>query len=156
MAEGYRTSAAEDRSVLVAGLKGRIFGIDARSGERLWEHAIVGEGGLFGASVAAGEVEILVEGDRIFAKASGPTLALFEYPSGRLLGQLQVPGSYHGRSTMLLENGLLFVASGGEITCVRADDGAVLWHDPMSGKGIGSVALAFPGKVRQADDAGSR
>ena len=148
MAEGYRRNAAEDRSLLVAAFAGRVFGIDARTGERRWEHRI-------GGALAGGEIELLVEGDRIFAKGSGPTLALLEYPTGRLVGQLELPGTYHGRSTMLLEGGLLFVASRGEITCVRAADAAVVWHDPMKGKGIGSVALAFPGRMRQADDPGS-
>ena len=55
----YREDGSADRSVLVASLNGRVFGFDAVTGERRWEHRV---GGV--------HVELLVEEDRVFAAAA--------------------------------------------------------------------------------------
>ena len=34
--------------------------------------------------------------------------------------------------------------------------GQRVWHQPFKGRGLGSMALAFPGNVRQADDVGGK
>lgn len=135
----YRESADEDRSVAVFGLNGRVFGIDAASGRRLFEH-----------QVGSGDIELEVGHGRVFAHPHGAELFVFEYPSGRQIGHTRLPGDWPGRATMLLYDQRLFVCTGGEVTCVNLD-GQVLWHDPMKGKGVGSVAIAFPGTRRVVD-----
>ncbi len=142
----YRRSAEEDRSILVVGLNGRVFGVDPATGAHVWEHAL--------SSVPSGEVELMIHGARVFA-SNGRKLACFEYPSGRPVGVVDIPGAYKGRPTMLLENDRLLVATRGELSCYNMD-GQLLWHDPFAGKGVGSMSLGFPGNVRQADDIGSQ
>ena len=141
----YRDTAAEDRSVVVVAFGGRLFGLSVEDGAVLWEH-----GGL-----GYGVVEVLVERDRIFVSADGRHMHCFTYPEGRRVGRIRLPGSYTGRPTMLLQDGRLFVGRGGQITCLNKD-GQILWHDSMTGKGLGSVSIAFPGNVRHGDDVGSQ
>jgi outer membrane protein assembly factor BamB len=141
----YRTDSDSDRSVLVVAFNGRVFGLDARTGRQVWSHDI---------KSGHGEVELVVQSNRVFA-AVGKTLVCVAYPTGELLGTTTLPGTYHSRPTMMASGDLLYVATGGELTCVDAS-GRPLWHEPFVGKGIGSIALGFPGDVRQADDAGSQ
>jgi outer membrane protein assembly factor BamB len=141
----YRTDADPDRPVLVVAFNGRVFGLDARTGQRQWSHDI---------TPGHGEVELVVQSGKLFA-AVGRTLLCIAYPTGELLGKTTLPGTYQSRPTMMVNGDLLYVASGGELTCLDAS-GKPLWHEPFVGKGIGSIALGFPGDVRQADDVGSK
>ncbi len=143
----FRESAAEDRSILVVAFNSRVFGVDPATGRRVWERALAYYAGL-------GEVELLIHGARVFA-CNGRSLMSLEYPTGRVVGEVTIPGSYRGRPTMLIEAGRLYVANRGELTCFNMD-GQQLWHDGYSGKGTGSMALGFPDNIRQADDAGSQ
>jgi outer membrane protein assembly factor BamB len=118
--------------------------MDRFTGEHRFEHALD----------RLGEVELAVLGDRIYA-TTGKTLYCFEYPTGVLLGTAAIPGKYPGRPTLLLDNGLVIVATRGEVSCFD-DKGQLLWFDPLPDRGVGSVALGFPDNVRQADDQGSR
>ena len=130
--------------VLVLALNGRVLGLQVTDGKLLWEHQIGSHG----------EVELLSTGDRIYA-TDGRNLYAFRYPDGEQLLALGLPGAYFGRSTMVVEGGRLFVATRGEISCFTLE-GQLLWHDGLQGRGVGSVALGFPGNLRQADDAGSQ
>jgi len=140
----YRDDAREDRSVVVFGLEGRVFGLDRDDGTKRFEH-----------DVGHGEVEVLIGSDRIFAHCAWGKLHCFHYPTGAPLGSAMLPGNYDGRPTMLLDGDRLYICTGGEVTCVGLD-GAVLWHEPMHGKGVGSMSIAVPGRARQADDIGSK
>ncbi len=136
----YRANADEDRSVVVFGLNGRIIALDVSTGSRKFEH-----------QVGRGEVELLIEDERIYAVTADRRLYCFTYPSGRALGSTKLPGTYASRPTMLMDSGRLFICSGGEVVCTNLD-GGVLWHDPMTGKGLGSMSIGLPGVTRQADD----
>ncbi|HJK91542.1 MAG TPA: PQQ-binding-like beta-propeller repeat protein [Polyangiaceae bacterium LLY-WYZ-15_(1-7)] len=140
----YREDGSADRSVLVASLNGRVFGFDAVTGERRWEHRV---GGV--------HVELLVEEDRVFAAAADRRLHCFHYPTGEPAWEVKLPMVYVSRPTMLREADRLYVAIGGELACVDLE-GNLLWHDPMKGFGIASMALGLPGKTRQSDSTGSR
>ncbi len=139
IASMYR-EAGSNRSVLVVALNGRLVGFDAQTGERHFEHIL-----------GIGIVEILVEAERIFAIAPGRKLYAFSYPAGEPLWQSPLPTTFVSRPTLLREADRLYVSLGGELVCVNAEDGTVLWHDGMRGMGTGSAALGFPRSVRQAD-----
>lgn len=137
----YRVDAAPNRNVLVLGLRGRVIGKDRTSGATLWEYDM-------GTQY---DVELAVVDDRIFAGAGREIFAI-EYPSGRLIGRAPIPGS-GGRCALLVDGQQLFIGVAGEINCFDWN-GQLLWHDPMPGRGTGSMALGFPGNVRQADQRG--
>lgn len=139
----YRQDGSEDRSVLVIGLSGNVIGIDPASGAALWEHKLR----------MGSEIELVVQGNRVFA-CSYRTLACIDYPSGHLVGQVEIDTKHPGRATMLLEGDRLFVATHGELFAFTLD-GKQLWKQPLKGKGIGCISLGFPGNVRQADDTGN-
>ncbi|HJL18566.1 MAG TPA: PQQ-binding-like beta-propeller repeat protein [Sandaracinaceae bacterium LLY-WYZ-13_1] len=142
MVEGYRESAAEDRSLLVVAFAGQIFGIEASDGSIRWEHRVD-----YGA-----EVEVLVRHGRVYATMMGKELHCLDYATGRLLGKVPIPDTYKGRPTMVIERDRIYVGSQGEVSCFTID-GHHLWTQGFAGKGTGNVALGFPGNVRQADDA---
>lgn len=144
MEQGYRESGAEDRSVLIVAFGGKVFGIDPSSGSIRWEHVIA-----YGA-----EVEVLIERGRVYA-TTGRELHCLDYGTGRLLGKVAVPDTYKGRPSMVIERDRIYLGSNGEVTCFSID-GTPIWVQGFKGKGMGAVALGFPGNVRQADDRGSQ
>jgi outer membrane protein assembly factor BamB len=141
----YRDDPTEERPILVVAFNGRVYGKDPRTGVTHWEHQLEGMGHT--------QVELTFSRGRIYA-SNGYTVACFAYPTGERLGTTQVPGSYRGRPTMLVEGDYLYLATNGELSCFDRD-GKLVWHDPFPGKGLGSVALGFPGNVRQSDNVGS-
>jgi len=140
----YREQGGVGHSVLVVALSGRVLGMQVADGRVLWEQELG----------APEEVEVLIFGDRIYA-SNGRNLYVLRYPDGAQLLSLALPGTYLGRATMVIEGDRLFVATRGEISCF-ALDGGLLWHDGLRGRGVGSIALGFPGNFRQADDIGSQ
>jgi outer membrane protein assembly factor BamB len=133
-------------TVLVVAFRGKVLGIDARTGQRLWQQAI-------GESFVIDEVELIITPARVFV-CDGKVLACLEYPSGTWIGATPLPGKYAGgRPTMVLQGEALYVATTASVTCFD-NAGQVVWHDPFEGLGFGSMALGFPGNVRQADDRG--
>lgn len=140
----YRQDGEVEHAVLVLGLGGQVLGMNVQDGTVLWEHRIE----------PAGEVELAFRGDRVYATA-GHFLCAIRYPDGAPLFRVEVPGTYKGRPSMVIEGGRILLATRGEITCFDLD-GRQLWHDGLTGRGVGSVSLGFPGNVRQADDAGSK
>ena len=136
-----------ETAVLVIAFNGRIFGLDPATGQQRWAYDI-------GNDFARNEVELLISTSRIYA-CDGRSLVCLEYPSGRWLGSTPLPPRGQGRPTMVLQGDRLYVATRGVVTCFD-DGGKMVWHEPFGGSGYGSVALGFPGNVRQADDAGTR
>ncbi|HBQ15161.1 MAG TPA: hypothetical protein DEF51_29910 [Myxococcales bacterium] len=145
MEAGYRESAAQDRSLLVVAFAARVFGLKPDDGSVAWEHVMSG----------GGEVEIQVHRGRVFA-TTGRELHCLDYLTGRVIGKVTVPDRYKGRPTMVIERDRLYLGSAGEVTCFALDDGRVLWSQGFPGRGLGGVALGFPGNLRQADDRGSQ
>lgn len=143
MSDPYRSDASEDRSILVVAFGGKVFGVVPGTGEIAWEHVV---GTLYPV------VEIQIAHGRVFA-ATAASLYTFDYPSGEPLGEVSIPDTYEGRPTMALERERIYLASSGEVTCFGLD-GTVQWVQGFAKKGLGAVALGFPGNIRQADHSG--
>ena len=137
----YRESDSSERPLLVVGLLDQVIALDRRSGEVRWEHKM----GSLGSAV-----ELAIVGGRVFAVTASGYLHWFDYLDGARLGNVKLRGAYTGRATMVVDGDHLFIASGGEIVCMDRD-GNEVWFNGLEGKGIGPVALGFPGNVRQAD-----
>ena len=142
----YREDEQEERTVLVVGLNGRVIGMQRRSGQILWEHQL--------GEWVSGAVEVFLLRGRVYAVGS-QHLVLIDYATGQKLREVKLPGTFHGRSVVLVDGDQLFVGTNGEVASYDLD-GNLLWHDPLKGRGIGAVGLAFPGNARQADSIGSR
>jgi outer membrane protein assembly factor BamB len=48
----------------------------------------------------------------------------------------------HGLVPIVLEGDRLFAASGGELSCLDAASGRVVWHNPLKGYGMGFAMLS--------------
>ncbi len=141
----YRETDADDPGpLLIVALGNRVMALDRRTGELRWETDV---------STLGHAIELAIVDDRVFAVTSAGHVYLLDYLDGNVITRVQLPGSYRGRATLVVDRGHLFIASGGEITCV--DRGAqVVWFNGLEGKGVGDAALGFPGKVRQVDSRG--
>ncbi|MCC6524549.1 MAG: PQQ-binding-like beta-propeller repeat protein [Polyangiaceae bacterium] len=123
--------------VVVVALGGHVFGLDRRTGARLWEHEV---GGRF--------ARIAVTADRVLA--AGVRLLCLEYPTGALLWTADLPWTAW---TLLWSGGQILVAGSGEVACY-SELGEQLWHDGFRGYGLSAVALGLPGVVAEADVSG--
>jgi outer membrane protein assembly factor BamB len=141
----FRSSAAEDRSLLIVGINGVVMAMSPQSGRAIWRNDLKGAG--------HGVVELLVTADLVVATGQGTRIHALAYRTGETLWTAEHTSS--GRATFLAEGELLFVAKGGELCCFSLD-GERLWHERFSGHGMGTIALGFPGNVRQADWAGTQ
>lgn len=131
------STGAPNPSVVVIGLVGRVIGKDRMTGATLWEH-----------DTQVPYVELAVVEDRVFA-STGRELFAIEYPSGRLVGRVPIPGRA-GPCVMLVDGHQVFTGVAGEIACFDWG-GRLLWQDPLTGRGIGPMSLGLPGNVRHAD-----
>jgi outer membrane protein assembly factor BamB len=144
----YRNNAAPlapDRSVLVVGLRGLVYGLDRVTGAVRWRNSLP-EGGL-------GEVFIAVGFGVVVASARGANLHCLSYLTGET--RWVQPTQAMGRATIVIEAAQIVCAKGGYIDCF-APDGTTMWSQPLKGAGLGRMALGFPGNVAQADDVGSQ
>jgi outer membrane protein assembly factor BamB len=128
-----------DRSILLVGLNGQLVGLDRDSGEIRWENPLGRSGGEVFVAIRYGLVV-----------ASPPTSVIYrvDYATGETLWQAQATGG--GQTTILIEPDCIVVGKAGYLDCFD-HDGRKLWAQPLEGKGIGSVALGYPGNVAQAD-----
>ena len=128
--------------VLVLAVNGKVLGVDAATGARLWEHDTGGRG----------QVEIAVHRERVFANGIEPAVLCIEYPSGRFLGKADIPRREPG-GRMLLEGDRLYIQGGGKVTCMSALDGRGLWHQELERLPgpFWEIAMGFPENVRQVD-----
>ena len=133
----YRSAATP---ILLAALNGSVTGLDAATGESVWTHALDGAG--------FGVVEIALERDIVLACPASGSIFCLEYASGTLRWKAATSG-LHGRATMLVDADRVVVAKGGALDCFALTSGERLWN--VRNLGTGSVALALPGRVRQAD-----
>lgn len=137
----YREEEPEPQ-VLVVVFASRVYGMDPKTGKRLWEHDLDSPGSDNG-------VELMLDAQMLVA-CTQQELFAFGYPTGTLLWRKKLAGTYSGRPVMLVSRGHLLVGRGGEVCCYTMQ-GELVWHDGFPGKGIGRVALALPGNVRQMD-----
>jgi outer membrane protein assembly factor BamB len=128
--------------LLVAAFGSHVVGIERRTGRRAWHwqspHAT------YWTRVTV-HAELVVTGANNYA-------ACLAYGTGHLFWQVEIPIA---ASTLLVDGGELYVASAGEIACLDLRTGAVIWHDPFKGFGVGSVSFGFPGNAAQVDRTGS-
>ncbi|MDB4931495.1 MAG: hypothetical protein JWM10_3979 [Myxococcaceae bacterium] len=141
----YRSSAQVDRSILVSAFGGKVFALHRDTGTVAWSAEV---------EVGGGEVELAIEGDVVIA-CTRRRLALLGYLTGETIAWVALVGEHERRPTMLIDQGQIIVARNGEVACYSIA-GKRLWLQPFEGMGFGSVALALPGNVRQADDIGQR
>jgi outer membrane protein assembly factor BamB len=146
--EPYRDSAGPvevDRSVLVVGIDGRLVGIDRVSGEERWENDLPGGG--------HGEVYIALRYGVLAVSADDDVLFRIDYGSGETLWKVRTRGT--GRASILVEPDVIVIGKGGYINAYD-HRGKPLWLQELKGRGLGRLALGFPGNVAQSDDAGSQ
>lgn len=142
----YRATAEvlqPDRSILVIGLNGNVYGVARDTGELCWRHD--GEG--------TGEVFLAVGYGVVVVSSNDATLCCLDYLTGRERWTARTRAS--GRATILIEPDHIVCAKNGYIDCFTPN-GAPLWQQPLEGAGLGAVALGYPGNVAQADDRGTK
>ena len=125
-----------DRSVLVVGLNGLVFGLDRDTGIMKWENKLP-RGGY-------GPVYVAMRYGAVVASANGSRLFRLDYRTGEAMWVANTSAS--GRATILIEQDRIIVAKGGYLDCFD-HAGTAMWKQPLSGKGMGRVALGFPSNV---------
>jgi outer membrane protein assembly factor BamB len=135
----YRETAQEDRSILVTAFNGKVFGLDRGNGQVRWKFD----------GLSHGEIELAV-GSGVVVACSAQRLCFIELVTGRPLRMVDLVGQYATRPVMLIDGPHIFVARGGEVACYTTG-GDWIWSQPLTGEGIGNMALALPGNARQAD-----
>lgn len=133
------------RDILIVGINGRVIGIDTASGQPRWEDGLKGGG--------YGEVALAATDRLVFASATGAMLFCFEYATGQLVWKSETTSS--GRASVVVQDERVYVAKGGEIDCFTFE-GRRVWAQGLPGRGLGSIALGFPGNIVQADDRGAK
>jgi len=143
----YRQNAApleRDRSILVVGLNGRVFGLDRASGVPRWSNVL---------EYSSGEVTVAIDYGVVVASGSYPAIYCIDYLTGVTRWRKSTKDA--GRATILIEPDQILCMKNGFVDCF-APDGRLLWHQPLDGQGLGRGALGYPGNVAQADDPGTR
>lgn len=136
--------AEADRSILVVGIGGFLYGVDRMTGQARWQNELPGGG--------HGEVFIGLRYGVLAVSATDDVLFRIDYWTGQTLWSQRTRGS--GRATILVEPDLIVVGKGGYINAFD-HFGRPLWLQELKGRGWGRLALGFPGNVAQADDPGS-
>lgn len=139
----YRQDASPDRTLLITAFNGSLFAVDRASGEVRWQVLDIPGYGIF---------EIAIE-DGIIIAVSDKSLAFVDYLTGRKIKVVAVEGTHTRRPTIVVEGGCVYIGRDGELACYTTQ-GELVWHQPFKGRGFGSMALGFPGNLRQADDPG--
>ena len=75
----------------------------------------------------------------VYAGIKGSVIA-FDQKSGTRIWEAGLAG--RAFVTLLVDGDRIFAATQGEIFCLRAADGEVLWHDPLRGYGLGLMSVA--------------
>lgn len=135
--------AEADRSVLVIATRGMVRGLHRFTGEVRWANDLSG-GGL-------GEVFVACRYGVLAVSADERCLFRLDYATGQTLWSAPTHG--RGRAAIIIEPDVIVVAKGGVVDAF-SHAGQHYWTQPLTGLGHGSVAVAFPGNVAQADDPG--
>lgn len=80
--------------------------------------------------------------DLVFVGLQGKVLALDRATGGIVWRWVGSTGSFGGVPMLLLDGDRVVVSVNGYLTCLDAQSGAVLWHNPLKGEGVGLVSLA--------------
>ena len=83
--------------------------------------------------------------------ADSPGLYRIDYATGKTLWTARTRGT--GRASILVESDVIMVGKGGYVDAF-GHDGRHRWTQELKGRGLGRIALAFPGNIAQADDTG--
>jgi outer membrane protein assembly factor BamB len=127
----------------IVALNGKVYAIDASTGELRWQNELKGSG--YGAPALA------ITKSRVFVSAHGSAIHCLDYSTGQPIWTENATSS--GRASILIHDGRVYVAKGGSLDCYTLD-GRKVFSQPLRGAGVGPVALGFPGKVVQADERG--
>lgn len=130
----YREAPAGAGPVVVA-FRGKVFGLEPKTGKRLWSWAA--EDTL--------QVRLAVDEGRVYALVVA-TLTALDLATGAVLWTVEA-----GASDTLLATGGVILVGGMGAAQAFSRDGKKLWEDGFPGQGTGAVALAFNGVVAQAD-----
>jgi outer membrane protein assembly factor BamB len=140
----YRQNAApleRDRSILVIGLSGRVFGIDRQTGVLRWNVELM----------SGGEISIAVDYGVVIASSLGPAIHCLDYLTGARRWSAQTTAT--GRASLLIEPDQIVCVKDGYVDCF-SPAGQPIWRQPLQGQGTGRAAVGYPGNVVQADEAG--
>jgi outer membrane protein assembly factor BamB len=130
--------------ILILGISGQLVGLDALTGAIRWQDGMKGGG--------YGEVSLAANDELVFASAQSAKLFCYRYQTGELLWAADTSSS--GRATIIVEGRLVFCAKAGEVDAFTFT-GERQWTQALKGKGIGRIAMGFPGNLVQADDRGA-
>lgn len=142
----YRTNASApppDRSILVVGLAGKVLGLDRDTGAIAWISPL--------PELTRDEVFIAVGYGVVVASADTDSIVCLDYLTGELRWAQRTHSA--GRATILIEPEQIVCAKAGYVDCYTPD-GQRRWRQPLTGHGVGRVALGYPGNVAQADERG--
>jgi outer membrane protein assembly factor BamB len=132
----YRDNEAP-QPVVVAAVGGSVFGLSRATGDQVWEQEL-----------DAMDVRIALHRDRVVA-VGNEVLLVIDQASGRRLERVALPFGHAGPTTIVCDGDHIFVGRGGELVALDFD-GAILWKQPFSGMGTGSVAIGAGNRVQQA------
>lgn len=145
----YRAPLVENRVLVIVAGANRILAFRRTDGAVEWAYDLEAGANDFGDSPLP--VEIVEE--RVFVARSDRLFCL-EYATGRLVGQVPIPGG--GRRAQLLVDGSeVFVYGTTTLMCMDLE-GRVRWQQPHGIVLNGSATLALPGNVRPGDGFGNR
>src|SRR5688572_12022466 len=117
--------------IVVLCLMKHLVGINAHTGQRVWEVE----------SIPAGPIQI--EYGRVVYVASGGGIVCLDYLTGAQLWKAAAPGRMGISGVLLLLYAGCVIATGmGEAVCFNLQNGAQLWHDPFKGYGSSTGATA--------------
>jgi outer membrane protein assembly factor BamB len=125
--------------LLIVGFGDHVFGMSLTTGERVWQRDLHGR-----------SMRIETDGEHVYV--IGNVLECLEYATGKVLWrQPDISGVFANGRTLLLHGDHVVIGDAGQVACIDARTGTILWPDEYTGLGVGPVALAVPGKAVQAD-----
>ena len=128
---------AEDKSIVVATVSGKLVGLDARTGAIAWEHAIDN-----------GTPQLVIAQDLVLA-AVGQSLYCCDYRTGRPMWRAAL-SAYSPRVTMVIEGDAIYAFGAGVVDAFDRI-GRRLWTRTIAQGSAASGAIGVPGNVSQAD-----
>jgi hypothetical protein len=130
--------------LLVTSFNNRVFGIVPSTGEIYWEHVLEG---------LVTSPEIAIEQGVVIA-VNMDYVTFMDHATGLLIGRVALPTANRMRPTMIVHERHVYIGRAGDLSCVSFD-GRLLWTQPFPGRGHGTMAIGFPGNIRQGDHMGS-
>lgn len=142
----YRADAAPNRSLLITAFNSTVFGVDRQTGQIVWHRSV---------AQTPSTIELAIMENVVVAIASR-SITFLDYATGMIHKATPVVGEYLGaRPVCLIDGPHIYVGANGELSCYTSR-GDLVWVQPFTGHGFGSLALGLPGNIRQADSVGSR